>query len=126
MKSGLRVFFLLMLLSALLVACGDDDDGGNDDTNDSQPQTPADIAVTVLTALNERQFDTASQLLCDASASELAENTPSEDAPLYSNIECAEDDSVVICTYSLELDGSTVKRDEELVFDIDGDKLCLQ
>lgn len=123
MKSRLIISLILILLTVLMAACGDDEEG---DESNGGSETPAETAVAILTAINEREFETARRYLCDASAEELQNNPPTEDAPSFGSIECEEDNGVVVCSYNIELDGTTLQDGQEIIFDIVDDKLCIQ
>lgn len=116
------LLILILLFSAFLTACEEDDS----DEGTITPQSPAEIAEVVLDALNKGDTATARQYLCEKDISILAENPPGEAYPEYGGVSCAGNESIVTCSYNIEIDGLSKVRDLEAVFDVieDGQKLC--
>lgn len=121
-KQGKRLFlmFILLLLVVALSACDSDEEEST-----PEPQTPAEFAEVMMGYVNEQDVDAASQYLCEQDIQTLLENRPTAATPKFSNISCVGNETIVTCTYNIEIDGRTAERDLTAEFDVSEDgKLC--
>lgn len=113
-------FFLLwIILSILIVGCE-----GNQ----------ANTAVQYLEALNDRDLETARNLVCEARQDDVTMGLVSvdeqeEESFSFINISCSPRGDDVLCRYTVEQTTQSaeitgVQRPREIVFDFEGDKVC--
>lgn len=122
MHRNITFMVLLVFLMGLIAACEEDD--SSDDA--PPPQTPAEIAEVMLEAINNNDVDTAASYLCEKDIELLQANPPSDIYPQFSRVNCAGNESIVTCTYTIEIEGTSTESGLEAVFDVidDGNKLC--
>jgi hypothetical protein len=122
MHRKFAISLLILLLVALMTACEED----NTDDGPPDPETPAEIAEVMLSAINDNDIEGASQYLCEKDIEILQENPPTDVYPEFSRVDCAGNESIVTCNYSIEIDGTTAESGLEAVFDVveGGTKLC--
>lgn len=122
MHRKLPLLLIFLLLVILGTACEED----NSDEGPANPETPAEIAEVMLSAINDNDLEGASAYLCEKDANILRENPPSDVYPQFSRVSCAGNESIVTCNYSIEIDGTTAESGLEVVFDVveAGAKLC--
>lgn len=121
-RQNKRLFLtlILVLMLGLLTACEDDEDEDR-----SEPQNAVEAASEMLNRLNDQDVDGASQYLCEQDVQFLRENAPTDATPKYTGVSCAGNESIVTCTYNIEIDGRTAERGLSVEFDVTEDgKLC--
>lgn len=121
-KQNRRLFLalILVLILGLLTACEEDEEEGR-----SEPQNAVEAASEMLNLINEQDVDGASQYMCEQNVQFLRENPPTDITPKYTGISCAGNESIVTCTYNIEINGSTAERGLTVEFDVTADgKLC--
>lgn len=116
------LLILILVAGVLLTACEEDDST----TIRRDPETPAEIAETVLDAINDQDLETAEQYLCEQDIATLQENPPGDAYPQFSRVDCAGNETIVTCRYTIEINGSSAETGVEAFFDVieDGRKIC--
>lgn len=123
-KSG-KPFFLLLISILLLVFLAACEEETTEETPD--PQNAVEAAEVMLEHLNDNDVDAASEYLCDNDVQFLRENPPEDYTPRYTGIDCAGNETIVTCSYNIEIDGRTAERGLTASFDVSEDgKLCAQ
>ena len=113
---------LVLLLAGLLTACEEEDSADTLDT----PETPAEIAETVLEAINDGDMVLAEQYLCEKDIATLQENPPTDTYPQFTRINCGGNETIVTCRYTISINNQSVESGVEAVFDVQdtGTKIC--
>ena len=113
---------IILLLAGLLTACENEK---ATDTSDTL-ETPAEIAETVLEAINDGNMALAEQYFCEKDIATLQENPPTDIYPQFTRINCGGNETIVTCRYTISINNQSVESGVEATFDVQdtGTKIC--
>ncbi len=115
------IMFVLILSAMLLAACEEQEEK----ESPQEPQNAVQVAETVLTLINNNDVATASQYLCEKDIQILRENPPIDESPKFTGVDCSGNESIVTCSYNIEINGRTAERGLTVEFDVDEEgKIC--
>lgn len=112
--------FILLIMSALfLVGCGAAD---------------PDLAINYLSALNQRDLETASALVCEARQDDVTMGLTTVDDPnvepfMFTNVSCSARGTDLMCRFTVEQETESqetiiVQQTRQVVFEVENGRIC--